>query len=280
MRLRSLLAACAACALAAPAAAHEYWLRPSRYSGAPNDSVTVEAWVGTGFRGERRPWAASRALRFDARDAIVRDLKAGGVNGETRWAALALRDGGGLALAYQGDFSFIEMSGPEFEAYLALEGLDGPRRARAAARRTGDAGRERYARCARTWIAGSDPGRVTAAVGLTLEVVPERDPAAGGAVPVRVLLRGQPLAGTLVRAWHAPLDSRARPGDPAVRDSLGPAFESRTDANGRAVVPVSRAGEWLIGTVHMEPSTAPREADWQSWWASLTFARLPKGRGR
>lgn len=280
MRTHPLFAAAVACVLAAPAAAHEYWLRPSRFAGSPGDTVNVEAWVGTGFRGERRPWAAPRALRLDARDTSIRDLKPGAVNGETRWAALTLRDAGGLAIAYQGDFAFIEMPGREFEAYLALEGLDAPRRARAAAGRSGDPGRERYARCARTWIAGTDPARITASAGLTLEVVPERDPAAGGALPVRVLLRGQPLAGTLVRAWCFPFGSGGRAGDPAVRDSVGPVFSARTDANGRAVVPVQRAGEWLIGTVHMEPSTAPREADWQSWWGSLTFARAPKGRGR
>jgi hypothetical protein len=32
-------------------------------------------------------------------------------------------------------------------------------------------------------------------------------------------------------------------------------------------------GEWLVGVVHMVSCPAPAQADWQSYWASLTFAR-------
>lgn len=281
MRRAAWIAAVACLPLAATGArAHEYWLAPSRYSGATGDSVRIECFVGTGFRGERRPWATRRAVRFEARDAALRDLKPGAVNGESRWAALALRDPGGLAVAYQSDFAFIEMNGPEFDAYLDVEGLSGPKRARSESGRASAPARERYARCARTWVAGHEPARITSAVGLTLEVVPERDPSAGGTVPVRILLRGRPLAGVLVRAWCAPPNAHQPALGAAERDSLGPVFQSRADARGRVVLPVRREGEWLVSAVHMEPSTDPTEADWQSWWSSLTFARERVQRSR
>jgi hypothetical protein len=53
---------------------------------------------------------------------------------------------------------------------------------------------------------------------------------------------------------------------------VGPAWAGRTDANGRVVLRVDAPGEWLLSTVHMEACPDPGVADWQSWWASLTFA--------
>jgi hypothetical protein len=34
-------------------------------------------------------------------------------------------------------------------------------------------------------------------------------------------------------------------------------------------------GEWLIGVVHMVPCREREAADWESYWASLTFAPEP-----
>jgi hypothetical protein len=36
---------------------------------------------------------------------------------------------------------------------------------------------------------------------------------------------------------------------------------------------VRESGEWLVSLVDMVPSAEPSEADWESTWASLTFAR-------
>jgi uncharacterized GH25 family protein len=88
-----------------------------------------------------------------------------------------------------------------------------------------------------------------------------------------VLDQGHPLAGALVRAWRAPLDASGLPRDPAVRDSVGPAWQGRTDARGETNVPVADAGEWLVSCVHMVPCRDATQADWESSWASLTFVR-------
>ena len=40
-----------------------------------------------------------------------------------------------------------------------------------------------------------------------------------------------------------------------------------------------RAGAWLIKAVHMIRAPSDAGADWESFWASLTFA-LPPGRAR
>jgi hypothetical protein len=92
---------------------------------------------------------------------------------------------------------------------------------------------------------------------------------------VRVLYRGRPLPGSLVRAWHQPLPPGGVPRDAATRDSVGASAAARTDGSGVAAFDGSAPGEWLVATVHMVASGDPAAADWESLWASFTFARAP-----
>jgi len=269
---RRFLATALLLAAASPCGAHEYWLFPSRYQAARGDTVVVRAGVGTGFRGETKPFAALRATRLEVLTTRAVDVRTFALNGGEDYARFVAPDDGGAVVTYESNFATIQLPAPEFDAYLRLEGLDGPLRARIRAG-TVVPGRERYSRCCRTWIAGRDLARATMPAGLPLEVSPQSDPCAGGTVAFRVLLRGRPLPGALVRAWNRPLDPAGRAFDPATRDSLPAIFQARTNGDGVVRVPVGHAGEWMINAVHMEASTVPAEADWQSLWASFTFAR-------
>jgi uncharacterized GH25 family protein len=268
------IAAVLALALAAvPALAHEYWLAPTRYDAARGDTLAIRALVGTGFRGEPRPYAASRVRRFTLETARSLDLSKLGTNGDLVYARLIAPDDGGALIAYASDFASIELPAAEFDAYLALEGLEGPRAARAKLGAAAGPGRERYARCCKTWIAGREPRRAARACGLPLELVPLGDPAAAGPITVRVLFHGRPLAGALVRAWNQPLAGSGRPAEAAERDSVGPARAIRTGRDGLARLDLAHGGEWLLSCVHMVPCADRSAADWESLWASLTFAR-------
>ena len=277
----STLLAVLAGLVATPAGAHEYWLTPSRYHAARGETVTLSAFVGTGFRGEPRPYAATRSVRFGLTATRTADLSHAAVNGEMTWAGFEMPDGQGALISYQSNFATIDLPAAEFDRYLRLEGLTGPLAARARLGAEAGPGRERYARCPKTWIAGSPGGgaaRVQKPAGLPIEIVPLADPGSATPLAVRVLWRGRPLAGALVRAWTTPLGANGTPVDGAVRDSVGPVAQVVTDARGEARLTLTAAGEWMIGAVHMVPCAERREADWESWWASLTFARGPQGR--
>jgi hypothetical protein len=64
------------------------------------------------------------------------------------------------------------------------------------------------------------------------------------------------------------------------RDSVAVAQAVRSDANGDVRLDVGAPGEWLVSAVHMLPASQTQhapgtpDADWESTWASLTFARL------
>src|SRR5262249_46352033 len=102
--------------------AHEFWLTPNRYRALAGDTIEVSAHIGTGFRGELKPYAASRVVRFSLRHARTVDIAGLARNGDAVMARFLMPDQGGALLAYQGNFADIELPAAQFEAYLALEG--------------------------------------------------------------------------------------------------------------------------------------------------------------
>ncbi len=100
----------------------------------------------------------------------------------------------------------------------------------------------------------------TTPIDLRLEIVPRKNPYAlrrGERLPIQLLFESRPLQGALITAINAD--------DPAGRVRI------RTDRDGRALVPLTREGDWLIKTVHVVPAPAGAPAEWESLWASLTF---------
>ena len=80
---------------------------------------------------------------------------------------------------------------------------------------------------------------------------------AGQEMPVRLIYENRPLAGALVVAMN-----RLHPSEK---------LTARTDEAGRARFKLHQNGMWLIKAVHMVPAPADAHAEWESFWASLTF---------
>lgn len=242
-----------------PAMAHELWLEPSRFRPAPGELVELTLLVGERLEGERVPRNDAWIERFDG----VREggsARVVGVDGADPAGLLRPDASGGLVVVYASRPSYVEVDARAFEAYLAAEGLDATRASRSRAGLTDKAGRERFSRCAKALLAvGERSGGVaTNPTGLTLELVPESDPYAlgpGKPLSVRLLYLGRPLAGALVKAMD-------RGSDPVL---------ARTDAAGRVTFRLPRRGAWLVHAVHMVPARGDARADWESFWASLSF---------
>ena len=268
----SIRIACAVAVTLVPfrALAHEFWLSPTLYAIAPGQATAVTARTGEAFCGPAKTWARERSVRFLVRTSRLINLTDVAFAGDGPWVKFGPTDKGGAMLAFESTFTPIQLPGAKFNSYLAEEGLTGPLAVRGA---SGEPGRERYRRCAKTWLSGDDAKRATEPIGLPLEIVPASIPGRDSVLLVTVLRGGQPLAGALVRVWRAPLGAAGVALDAAVRDSSAMAWEGRTTANGSVAVPVRECGEWLVSLVDMVPSAEPSEADWESTWASLTFAR-------
>ena len=176
--------------MAGRSAAHEYWLAPSSYTAPANRPVTLTALAGTGFRGERKPFAASHCARLIVRAARTLDLGLVARSGDYTWASFTPADQGGALFAFESDFTPITLAAAEFDAYLAKEGLEAPLAARRASR-SATPGRERFRRCAKAWLAGRESSRITRPAGLPLEIVPLGPPGEAPRLAVRVLWQGR-----------------------------------------------------------------------------------------
>lgn len=275
MKTLVLALALSTAVVAAPSQAHQFWLAPSSYAGVPRRVVEVGALAGTGFRGERKPWSPPHCVRFVARTANMLDLTRAASIGDVVWARFAPTDDGGAMLAFESNFTSIELPAAQFDAYLEEEGLIGPLEARRHGQ-VGRPGRERYRRCAKTWLAGRDNARARRPIGLPLEIVPQSPPGPDPTLHLLVLWGGSPLAGALVKTWRAPLGAGGDPKDGATRDSVGLAWQGRTDSRGELSVPVAEPGEWIVSVVQMVPCGDSSEAEWESTWASLSFERAAR----
>jgi uncharacterized GH25 family protein len=249
---------------AAPALeAHDLWIEPSNFRPAPGERVAVRLRVGQAFRGDPMPRMEQQIERFAA-VGPGGEIPLPGVEGTDPAGWGSLPAPGTWILVYDSDHSSVELEGPKFEAYLAEEGLERISRLRAQRGQTAARSREIYSRCAKALLqaGGGAAAGYDRVLGLPLELVPGASPTglpAGGELPVTLLFRGKPLAGALVVAIPR--------GAPAAKVS------GRTGADGKVRLRLDRPGDWLVKAVHMEPAPKESGADWESFWASLSFRR-------
>ncbi len=153
-----------------------------------------------------------------------------------------------------------------FNDYLQVEGLTPAIQERERTRKTEAPGRELYSRRAKMLIQAGPSDAATAAfvtapIGMTLEIVPEKNPyslAQNEPLPVRVIYRGKPLAGALVKLTNLSFDAR-------------PLETHLTDPAGRAIFNVPRTGAWLLNVIWTRPLKGDPKADFETTFSSLSF---------
>lgn len=230
--------------VASPAAAHDFWIEASTFHPAAGERVTVSLFVGQKLLGDPVPRAPELIDRF-----VIRG------NGDERPvvgspgrapAGIALVSGPGLHwIAYQSNASLVTVDPKKFADYLRDEGLP-----------LVPPGPERFYRCAKALLdTPGDSGNVLETpLGLTLELIPRKNPYKTRELPLTLFFRGKPLANAQIVAMS--------------RDDVQ---KVRTDARGRATVRIAHPGFWMIKAVHMEPAPPGAGSTWESWWASMTF---------
>lgn len=270
MRLAITLALALALALAAPAQAHDFWLQPRRFQVPAGAPVPVTVEVGHGRDNDRWGGTATRLVRLDATGpAGVVDLRAAFVEGDGPFDLLPrFTAPGTYVVAMHTTHALSDLPALRFNDYAKLEGVTPILDARARAGTTNRPGREIYSRRAKTIVQSGPPARarhVTRPVGLSLEIVPERDPYALGrdrALPVHVVFEGRRLPGALVKLTDLSRDAE-------------PVAQARTDARGRAVFRVPPQGDWLLNVVWSKPLAGDPRGDFDTTFSSLTFGYLP-----
>jgi uncharacterized GH25 family protein len=260
MTHRLSLAAIALVLVATPAAAHDMWIEPSIFLPDPREIVSIRLRVGQGLVGDPIPRDPQLIKDFIVDNGAGRKPVVGRDGGDP---AGFVRAGspGLLVVGYQSQPSVVEMTADKFNQYLKDEGLETVVEARARQHESGTPARDQFTRCAKTLLLAGTPnpaGAPDRRLGFELELVAERSPyKTAGDVPIQLIFRDRPLAGALVVAIN-----RLHPAEK---------LTARTDASGHVRFRFTPGGVWLVKAVHMTRASDRTQADWASYWASLTF---------
>src|SRR5712692_10354220 len=241
--------------------AHDMWIVPTTFSPEPGEIVGVRLRVGQDLLGDPLPRDPALVNQFVVEDASGRK-PVYGRDGADPAGLLRVAMPGLLVIGYRSNPSAIELAAEKFNQYVKDEGLDAVAAQRARRNELGAAAHELFSRCAKSLVLSGPPsdGQGDRRLGFTLELVAERDPyalRAGQDLPVRLTYENRPLAGALVVAMNRL--------NPTEKQS------ARTDKNGRVRFKLRPGGMWLIKAAHMVPAPAGSNAEWSSFWASLTF---------
>jgi hypothetical protein len=256
LTLAALLAGCAA--------GHDLYLLPDRFVVEKGATVSFGIHNGDSF-----PVSEASPSLERLRDAVLStsvglfDSQNLHVDGKRTVGTVRVNDTGDLILAVHTIPNFIEMKPAKFVAYLKEEGLQDVIAWRAKNGEAQKPGRERYSKFAKALLlAGSSDGGYDRAMDYAIEIIPRKDPYVlkiGEQLPVQVFFKGKPAPGLSVEAAWAGTQGK------------GVKRVGTTDGQGRILVPLNAAGKWRLHSIKMERCGEPAVADWESYWASLTF---------
>jgi uncharacterized GH25 family protein len=260
---------------AAPAIAHDLWLEPSGFVVPTGERVEVSLRLGHADAPETQRRDERRIVRFVAAGPLggdsAEETPVLGFDGADPAGVLKPTGPGRYVLGYRTADALSELPAERFESYLEEEGLEAVSAARARRGESDAAGTERFSRAAKALVTVGSSGETAdpadRRLGFRLELVAETDPLrwkSGDELPVRLWFEDEPAAGVLVDAF-----SLDRPGE---------TLRARTDAEGRVRLELPGPGRWVVAAVHMVEAPADTDQDWQSVWASLSFAAGPPPR--
>jgi len=240
--------------------AHDMWIEPTAFLPDAGRIIGLRLRVGQDFLGDPLPYNSTLIDQFFGLDSTGRKPVVGH-DGNDPAGLIRVAAPGMLIIGYNSNPSPMVLPAVKFNQYLQEEGLDAISELRKNRNQTNSDAREVFSRCAKSLLFSGTPADKEGdrALGFTLELIAKKNPyalRAGDDFPVDLMYQGHPLAGALVVAMN--------------RQNPAAKMLARTDKNGRVTFRLPQGGIWLVKAVHMIPA-AGTNADWASYWASLTF---------
>lgn len=244
--------------------AHDLYLKPVSFRLAPGVPGKVEFHNGEAFPNSQVPPVLERLRDATVISPAGREAMTGlRIEGSAGRADFKTPQANAFLLTSRTIPNFIELAPLKFHEYLKHEGLDWVIEWRQKNGEAAKPGREMYSKYVKSILhTGPADAFVTKPAGLTIEFVPLVDPASlqpGTNLTVQVLFRGTAAPGLPVEAssFH--------------RGAVKHRQIGRTDSEGKIQIPLQVPGLWKLHTILMEKHGDSERADWESFWASLTF---------
>lgn len=265
MRLFALLLALLALLAAAPAQAHDLFLKPDAFLLAPRSNVRVRMFNGTFTQSENAvtrdrvrdftlvtPESVRHPENISWKDA-----------GKASEFAIGVGPPGTYVLGLSIKPRELKMDGKAFNDYLREEGVLDVLAVREQAGELQRPLRERYSKHVKALLqVGDTKSDVSRPLGYPAEIVPLGNPyalAVGAELELLCLVDGAPAAGVNVIAG-----SQARPG------AAPETKRYAADAEGKVRVPIRTAGKQFAKFIRMVRADETG-LDYESKWATLTF---------
>ncbi|MFQ5925850.1 MAG: DUF4198 domain-containing protein [Terriglobia bacterium] len=245
--------------------AHDTWLVPEAFFVAPNSRIRVALNTSEDFPKPEVAPTPDRIASFFVQGSARTPVRGYRVEGNSLVAEVGVGLAGHYIVAAATHPRLLVLPHDDFNTYLREEGLAHILEARQQRSETHAPGQESYRKLAKLILCAGEPAdeNFRQPVGYRVEIVPLESPCrlrAGDSLPVQVLFDGAPLAGVSVGAGYAGVHGHDYP------------VWVKTDAAGRARIRVDRSGAWFVRALHMIPAAGIPDADWESFFSTLTFA--------
>ena len=248
------------------AAAHDLFIKPTRFFAPENSEVRVRVLNGTFTRSEnsiaRNRLADASVLMPGRRTAL--DTSEWSATGDTSTFHIHTRGAGTYVIGVSTRPSVIDLTADDFNLYLKEDGIPDVLEARQRAGELGKPARERYHKHVKAMVqvGTARSNDFATPLGYPAELIPVENPytlASGATLRVKTLVDGKPAANQLV----------VYGGVDASEANIAPQ-NVRSNAQGVASIPLSKPGLWYVKFINMTRLQGD-SVDYESRWASLTF---------
>lgn len=245
---------------------HEFWISPEKYQVDSGENLVASLRGGQRFSGGPFSFLPQRFARFQLVKGDLEVDVEGRIGDRPALNMAAPEDGLWVVVHETTDSRITWKEWEKFAGFVEHKKLAGTLENHAA-RGLPDTGfSESYRRFIKSLIGVGDGQGADREVGLRTEFValanPYVDDVSKG-FPVLVLFEGEPRVDAQIEIFEKNAD-----GEVAISTL-------KTDADGRALIPVQTGKEYLLDAVVMLPlEETDKDSDpvWRSLWAALTFA--------
>lgn len=244
---------------------HDTWLVPASFTVTAGEKVAVAFNTSMEFPTSDGLLAEERIARYEVWTEEAGATKVTEFRAEGMSLIADITAGSGMTAVGAATWhNIIELEGEVFTEYITEEGLEHVVKARADRGESDAMGRERYSKVVKTYLCEKGVGgkaKPAPAFGLDVEIMSISHPCAamaGEEFSVQVLFEGKPLADVVVATGTEGTEGHHY------------TSQTRTDKDGRATVTFPKAGNWFVRTLHMIPNRDFDDADWQSWFSTIT----------
>ena len=254
--------------LAAPAGAHEFWIEVEDYTIAPEGQLSAALMVGEDFEGSSYAYIPVNFRLFELAIGDEEPRPAVGRIGDRPALQAEIDEAGLLKIIHvTRDYQLTWDSWGEFTDFVAHKAGKGVLEGHAEEAYPQEDVREVYSRYGKALVAVGEGSGEDRLFGLPTEIVARENPYTGDlsdGFDVQLYYGAEPRADAQIEVF-----SKAGAEDVRLETV-------RTDADGRATVPVEPGRTYLLNAVvfrqpsgELDPEFDPM---WETLWASLTFA--------